>query len=96
MLGGLNPYLQTLVAKGLQSCKKVKKVVICSLDVRRAFDQVLHNRLLLLLQSHGVPDCLLGLLRSYLQNCVAKISAKAVSGYILINYEYADIFQAIW
>ncbi|MCP4587053.1 reverse transcriptase family protein, partial [Pseudoalteromonas sp.] len=59
-------HLQHLVAQGLQSCPRSGKVIIASLDVTRAFDQVPHQSLLTVLQQRGVPFILLRLLKSYL------------------------------
>ncbi len=61
--------LQHLVSEGFQQCvniSKLTKVVLISLDVWRAFDQVPHQALLTELQRRNVPDPLLRLFKSYL------------------------------
>ncbi len=73
-------YLQYLVTSGFNSCRKVSRVAVISFDVRKAFDQVLPNKLLLILRrDFKVPDALAGLLFSYLSDRLQSVRVGSFS-----------------
>ncbi|MCP3666705.1 MAG: hypothetical protein GY696_30125, partial [Gammaproteobacteria bacterium] len=56
-------YLQFLVTCGFNACRNVSRVAVVSFDVKKAFDQVLQNKLLLILRrDFKLPDVLAELL----------------------------------
>jgi len=67
--------LQYYVTCGFNACRNVSRVAVISFDVKKAFDQVQHNKLLLVLRRQfWVPDILAELLDNYLSNRVQCVS----------------------
>ncbi|MCP3663170.1 MAG: hypothetical protein GY696_11860 [Gammaproteobacteria bacterium] len=67
--------VQHFITCGFSSCPKTTKVAMVSFDVHKAFDQVLKNRLLLVLHQHfQVPDALAALIDSYLTGRMQTVS----------------------
>ncbi|MCP3667324.1 MAG: hypothetical protein GY696_33330 [Gammaproteobacteria bacterium] len=67
--------VQHFITCGFSSCPKTTKVAMVSFDVHKAFDQVLKNRLLLVLrQRFKVPDALASLIDSYLTGRMQTVS----------------------
>ncbi len=58
--------VQHMIGKGLQDCKGAARVAFLSLDVSRAFDQVVHNLLLKTLLDRGISHDYVALFQSYL------------------------------
>ncbi len=97
-----------MVALGLVSCSGRKKVAVCSLAIKRAFDQVLQEALLACLLRRGVPLDLIRLLHSYLcdrQQCVRvgdvlsdskTVISGVAQGSVLGPYLYAAYVDSIF
>ncbi len=60
--------LQHYVATGLDSCPRAAHVLVSSLDIFRAFDQVNHNLLLSLLQDRSIPVPVLAVIASFFRD----------------------------
>ncbi len=61
--------LQHQISSGFEECVRAKKttlVAVVSLDIKRAFDQVPYNALLLCCQRRDMPPCLIRSLKAYL------------------------------
>ncbi len=80
-------FVQHSVSRAMECCvnkRRPPKVAILSFDIRKAFDQISHRKLLEILEHRGVPVPLLRVLSAYLscrsqRVCIGKAMSKSVA-----------------
>lgn len=74
-----------------ESIAKNKKILVCYLDLQKAFDSIQHVKLLEVLSKLGIQDTTLAWFRSYLADRVQKVKVNGVLGGSLPLGEYSII-----